>query len=96
MSVLNRKMFAKGSEVIGQVDSASVGRIMPSPDNIRRLIEFYVADGRNAIEIQERLATRNGISIPMATVEKLVIESGGSVNPSVNTNKFKLPPPSRS
>ena len=93
MSVLNRKMFANGSEVTGQVDSASVQRIMPSPDNIRRLIEFYVADGMNATDIQERLATINGVSIPMATVEQLVIESGGSVNPSVNTNKFRLPPP---
>ena len=93
MSILNRRMFAKGSEVTGQVDSASVQRIMPSPDNIRRLVEFYVADVMNATDIQERLATINKVSIPMATVEKLVIESGGSVNPSVNTNKFRLPPP---
>ena len=93
MSILNRRMFAIGSEGTGQVDSASVQRIMPSPDNIRRLVEFYVADGMNATDIQERLATINKVSIPMATVEKLVIESGGSVNPSVNTNKFRLPPP---
>ena len=51
--------------------------------DVRRLIEFYVSQGLNSIDIQERISPLTGLS--MQDIERLVIESGGSINPSVNT-----------
>jgi hypothetical protein len=86
MSVLSRKMFAKGDVAnVGSRATVDIGPNMPTytSGDVRRLIEFYVSQGLNSIDIQERISPLTGIS--MKDIEQLILESGGSINPSVNT-----------
>ena len=79
-------MFANGDVVNpGSRATVDIGPNMPTytSGDVRRLIEFYVSQGLNSIDIQERIAPLTGLS--MQDIERLVIESGGSINPSVNT-----------
>jgi hypothetical protein len=69
MNILQRRMFAEG-------DVVNAG---PQPRvDIPRLIEYYVSQGYNALEIKEMLP-----NLDMRQIESAVSQLGGSVNPAV-------------
>jgi len=69
MNILQRKMFAGGDEVNSTPDP----RV-----NIPKLIEYYVSQGYNALEIKEMLP-----NLDMMQIESAVSQLGGSVNPAI-------------
>ena len=71
MNILNRRMFAEGD----------VATTQPTPGqmvDIPNLINYYVSQGYNSIDIKEMLP-----EVPMAVIESAVNALGGSVNPAI-------------
>lgn len=71
MNILNRRMFAEGD----------VATTQPTPGqmvDIPNLINYYVSQGYNSVDIKEMLP-----EVPMAVIESAVNALGGSVNPAI-------------
>ena len=69
MNILNRRMFAEGD----------VANAQPQPMiDIPNLINYYVSQGYNSVDIKEMLP-----EVPMAVIESAVNSLGGSVNPAI-------------
>ena len=71
MNILNRKMFANG-------DVANANQTPSKMIDVPNLINYYVSQGFNSVEIKEMLP-----EVPMAVIESTVNSLGGSVNPAV-------------
>ena len=71
MNILNRRMFANG-------DVANANQAPSKMINVPNLINYYVSQGFNSVEIKEMLP-----EVPMAVIESTVNSLGGSVNPAV-------------
>lgn len=71
MNILNRRMFAEGD----------VATTQPTPGqmiDIPNLINYYVSQGYNSVDIKEMLP-----EVPMAVIESAVNALSGSVNPAI-------------
>lgn len=71
MNILNRRMFANG-------DVANANQAPSKMIDVPNLINYYVSQGFNSVEIKEMLP-----EVPMAVIESTVNALGGSVNPAV-------------
>lgn len=71
MNILNRRMFANG-------DVANANQSPSKMIDIPNLINYYVSQGFNSVDIKEMLP-----EVPMAVIESAVNALGGSVNPSI-------------
>ena len=71
MNILNRRMFANG-------DVANANQAPSKMIDVPNLINYYVSQGFNSVEIKEMLP-----EVPMAVIESTVNSLGGSVNPAV-------------
>ena len=71
MNILNRRMFANG-------DVANANQAPSKIIDVPNLINYYVSQGFNSVEIKEMLP-----EVPMAVIESTVNALGGSVNPAV-------------
>jgi hypothetical protein len=71
MNILNRRMFAEGDVATTQ---STPGQMIDIPN----LINYYVSQGYNSIDIKEMLP-----EVPMAVIESAVNALGGSVNPAI-------------
>jgi len=69
MNILNRRMFAEGD----------VANAQPQPRmDIPKLIEYYVSQGYNSVDIKEMLP-----QVSFQEIESLVGALGGSLNPAI-------------
>jgi len=73
MNILNRRMFAEGDVATTQ---STPGQMVDIPN----LINYYVSQGYNSIDIKEMLP-----EVPMAVIESAVNALGGSVNPAISS-----------
>jgi len=71
MNILNRRMFANG-------DVANANQSPSKMIDIPNLINYYVSQGFNSVDIKEMLP-----EVPMAVIESAVNALGGSVNPAI-------------
>jgi len=71
MNTLNRRMFANGDVANAQQNP---GQMIDIPN----LINYYVSQGYNSVDIKEMLP-----EVPMAVIESAVNSLGGSVNPAI-------------
>lgn len=79
MNTLNRRMFANG-------DVANAQQNPEKMIDIPKLINYYVSQGYNSVDIKEMLP-----DVPFGDIEAMVSQLGGSVNPGVaspNANEF--------
>ena len=73
MNILNRRMFAEGDVATTQ---STPGQMVDIPN----LINYYVSQGYNSVDIKEMLP-----EVPMAVIESAVNALGGSVNPAISS-----------
>ena len=73
MNILNRRMFAEGDVATTQ---SNPGQMVDIPN----LINYYVSQGYNSVDIKEMLP-----EVPMAVIESAVNALGGSVNPAISS-----------